>query len=152
MRTLLHLVALIGGAALVYRGLSDGLPAWPLTSKEWGTVAAFGFGVMLALIGLRHVLLRVTGDDSALEGGMAVLVVALAVAVTAGAVKWSGRGASDECAQVIEHVRTLAVAHDPNVRFEELRPQLLRSCKQMTSEARKCPLQATSIDELRRCP
>ena len=152
MRTFLHLVALVGGAALVYQGLAEGMPAPPMGGKEWGGVIAFGFGALLALVGLRHVVLRLTGDDAPLVGGTAVLVVAVAVAATVGAVKWRGRAASRECVALLQHVEALVMARDPNARMEEARPKILRRCEGMTREQRRCSLEASSVEALQRCP
>lgn len=158
MRTLLHLIALVWGAAIVYRGISQGLPASPVSAYQWGGVAGFGFGVMLALVGLRHFWLRSTGGDSGLGGRGALLMVAASVAVTAGAVTWGGgaRSASRECDEVLDHVQGLFAAREgaaaASARFEELRPRLLRRCQQMPSERRRCPLRATSLEEFQRCP
>jgi len=156
MRTLLHLAALIGGVALVYRGLAEGLPALPLSRYAWGTVCAFGFGALLALVGLRYVWLRLTGDDAPIGGSTAVLMVALSIAVTVGAVAWRGRASSRECVAMLEHVQALVVARDPSLetraRFEEARPKILRRCARLTSAQRSCSMLASSVEALQRCP
>lgn len=156
MRTFLHLVALVAGAAIVYRDIAEGLPVPPFSAYEWGTVSAFGFGAMLALVGLRYVWRRLMGDDAPVGGGTAVLMIALSVAVTVGAVAWRGRGSSRECAAMLQHVQALVVARDPSMptraNFEEARPKILRRCEQMTSAQRRCSMTATSIEELQRCP
>lgn len=156
MRTLLHLVALVGGAAILYRGIADGLPAPPLSSKDWGTLVAFGFGAMLALVGLRHFWLRLTSDDAPIGGGTALLVIALSAAVTVGAVAWLGRASSPECAAMLQHVQALVVARDPSpatrANFEEARPKILHRCEQMTTEQRRCSMMATSVEQVQRCP
>lgn len=156
MRTFLHLVALVGGAAMVYRGLTTGLPTPPLSSHDWGTVGAFGFGVMLALVGARHVWQRLNGADTPLVGGAAVLVLALAVAATIGAVTWRGRGMSRACAAMIEHIEALVVARDPaaatRANFERARPKIARRCQEMSSADLRCAMAATTIEELQACP
>jgi hypothetical protein len=159
MRTLLHLLAVIGGGAILYRGVVDGLPAPPLASKDWGTLAGFGFGALLALVGLRHVWQRLTADDAPPPtGGTAVLLIALAVALTVAAVAWRGRPrqASRECAEVVDHVQELFAAHEgaeaARARFEPRRAALLQRCEQLPSERRRCPLRATSLEEFERCP
>lgn len=158
MKTLLYLLASAWGAVLLYRGLAEGLPGPPFTSREWGALAAFGFGALLVLVGLRHVWQRLAGDDAALGGGSSLLLVVLAVAVTGGAVAWRGGagGSSRECAEVLDHVQGLFAAREgaeaARARFEELRPSLLQRCQQMPSDRRRCPLQATSLEEFQRCP
>jgi hypothetical protein len=158
MRTLLHIVALIVGAAIVYRGLADGLPAAPFDGKAWGSMVGFGFGALMVLVGLRHLgLIASGGDDAPIGGGTGALMVVVAVVLTAGAVAWRGRDKTRECDAVIEHLRALAAARDPSAeadaRFEqETRPQLMHRCRQMTSAQRRCPMRATSIEELQLCP
>ncbi len=158
MRTLLYLLALVAGAAIMYSDLSQGGPTAPVNGYQWGNVAGFGFGAMLALVGLRGLWLRSTGSDSGLGGRAALLVVAASVAVTVGAVAWGGgaRSSSRECAEVLAHVHGLFAAREgteaADTRFEQARPRLLRRCQQMSSEGRRCPLLASSLDEVRRCP
>lgn len=89
-------------------------------------------------------------------GGAALLVVALSVALTVGAVAWRGGGPSRACAAMLQHVEALVVARDPSTptraHFKEARRQLLRRCEQMTRVERRCPMMATSIEEVQRCP
>lgn len=157
MKTLLHLVALVWGAALIYRGFSQGVPT-PVSASDWGGVAAFGFGTMLVLVGLRHLWLRSTGSDSGLGGGAALFVVAASIAVTAGMVAWRGgaRGASRECAEVLDHVQGLFAAREgaeaARARIDGLRPSLMRRCLEVSHEQRQCPLRAPSLEAFQRCP
>ena len=157
MRTLLHLIALVWGAALVYHGLSVGLPR-PVNAYDAGSLAGFGFGVLLALVGLRHFWLRLSGDDSGLGGRAGVLVVAASVALTVGAVAWRGRarGPSSECVAVLQHIQELMEASGPSeqtrARFEAARPRLLNRCENGNSERRRCAMATTTLEELYRCP
>lgn len=158
MRTLLYLLAMIAGAAIVYRGFAEGLPAPPLSANQWGGLVAFGFGALMVLVGLRHLGQRLSGDETPLVGGKAVLLVALAAALTAGAVAWRGkaRGPATECAAVLAHVQELFAAREgaeaARVRIEEARPRLMRRCLQVSPEQRRCPLRATTLEEFQRCP
>lgn len=155
MRVVLHLIALVAGVALVYQGFEEGIPAPPLDGRAWGTVAAFGFGVMLALVGLRYAWQRLFGDDAPLGQGAALVVVVLAGALTAGAVIGLGRDGSRECDAMVAHVRALVMARDPSMttaRFAEARPNILRRCAGLTSAQRRCSLRATSVEELQGCP
>jgi hypothetical protein len=158
MRTILHLLALVCGAGMLYRGFAQGLPAPPFSAYQWGSVFGFGFGVLLVLVGLRYVWKRLTDDDGPLVGGAAVLVVALAAALTVGAVAWRGRarGGSPECVALLQHVQSLVVARDQSATtragFEEARPKLMRRCESMTSEQRRCFTMATAVEALQHCP
>ncbi len=158
MKTLLYLLALVGGAAIMYQGLAKGLPTPPLSSKAWGQLAGFGFGALMVLVSLRYVWQRLADNDAPIGGVTAVLLLALAAALTAGAVGWRGGagGSSSECAAVLDHVQGLFAAREgtqaARARFEEARPRLLERCHQMSSERRRCPLLATSLDEFQRCP
>ncbi len=156
MRTLLHVVALIFGVAMVYRGVTEGLPAPPLDGRAWGQLFAFGFGVLMALVGALYLWRLLAGNDGTSTGNSALVLVLLAAVVTAGAVALKGRSTGGECAAMVRHLRTLATAQDTTgaalARFEDSRLELLEGCKQMTGAARRCILRARSLDDLNGCP
>lgn len=156
MRTLLHGVAMVLGVAVVYRGLDAGLPGPPLGSNAYGQLAAFAFGVLLVLVGLRYLGRLLLGEDEPLGTGTTLLLIALAVAATAGAVKWKGKSSSRECAAILAHVESLFAAREgadaARARFEELGPGLMKRCAEMPTARRRCPLQATTLEEFKQCP
>lgn len=156
MRTLLHVVALIFGIAMVYRGVTEGLPAPPLDGRAWGQLFAFGFGVLMALVGGLYLWRLLAGNDGTSTGNSALVLVLLAAVVTAGAVMLKGGNAGSECERMVRHLRVLATQNDTTgaslARFEASRAELEQGCPQMTGAARRCILRARTLDDLNGCP
>jgi len=164
MKKLVSLIAIVWGAVVIYRGLTGGLPSPPQSSYEWGAAAAFGFGVLLVLLGIRH-LWRVTTDaDPSIGAGTAALVLAFSAAATAGAMKWKGRGngpdathpGSISCDAVLDHVRGLIAPRDVDGRglaeFDARRAGNLRRCEAANDvQENTCIMAARTIEELARC-
>ncbi|MBZ0231521.1 MAG: hypothetical protein K8M05_04165 [Deltaproteobacteria bacterium] len=162
MKKLIAVIAIVWGVAVIYRGLDAGLPSSPQGGRAWGELAAFGFAVAMVLLGVRH-LWRVTTDaDPAIGAGTFVLILAIAAAATAGAMKWKGTAragdlpASISCEAVLDHMRTLIAARDLDGRavaqFDARRPGLLARCDSAKDVRQNtCMMSAQTVDELARC-
>lgn len=154
MRAVLYVIALIVGAGMVYRGFMEGLPAPPLSARAAGQLAAFGVGVLMALVGLTFVVRLVTSNDGS-SGPSTLLLVVLAAAATAGAVAWKGHSVTKECRAMVTHLRALTLAYDGRAasmeRFDAARPDMLQRCEQTPVTQRRCLMRAQSVAEARAC-
>ena len=158
MRSFLHLIALVWGAALVFQGLAEGLPT-PSSGATWAPVVAFGFGVVLAIGALRYFWLRSNErPDPGLIHRSTLVILAVAVAASAAAVRWKPPARSAvgaDCAAVLEHVETLAMEQDAGpdrrARWAQARPLLENRCLRARARERRCLRAATTFEEATRC-
>lgn len=156
MKTLLHVIALLWGTLIVYNGLTGSLPSPPLSSYAWGQVFAFGFGVLMLLVGGQYLLGLLTNAEGERSGTTTLVMVLVAVVATAGAVMLKGGNAGSECERMVRHLRVLATQNDTTgaslARFEASRAELEQGCPQMTGAARRCILRARTLEDLNGCP
>lgn len=156
MRKLLSVIFVGWCAVVVYRGVATGLPASPRGGYEWGGVAAVGFCTMVVLLGALSLVQMLRNGQAQLGAGAALLAIVLAVAATAGMMRWYGRSASEECAAALDHMRALMAAGDRSgqrlARLDAQRPVMAERCRDGAAATRRCVLAARSLAELDACP
>lgn len=155
MRKLLVVLAVAWGAVVIYRGVTEGLPASPKDGRAWGSVAAFGVAIAMVLLGVASLWQALQHGHMRLGGGFALLAVLLAAAGTAGMMRWRGRPAG-ECAAAVDHMRALTAAEDRNgittARVDNQRAVLIQRCEaDPDATQRRCVLAARSMAEVDAC-
>ncbi len=156
MRKLLVVVVIAWGAVVIYRGVTEGLPAAPHGGRAWGAVAAFGFAITMVALGTASLWHALRHGHMRLGGSVALLAVLLGVAGTAGTMRWRGRSTARECAAALDHLRALTAASDRNglatARFDDRRAALMERCLADPDDGqRRCVRAAKALADVEPC-
>ena len=149
------LVGVVWGGAIAWSSFKGGLSTE--TSYASGTTFAFGIGVLMFLAGVSVLWNELNGRESSFQLGSALVMVAIAAAVTFAALKWSRseHPSTSECEEALDHVRGLVYERDPHGRhldkFDRKREGLLNSCTRGTHAERKCALEAETLEAVEAC-
>jgi hypothetical protein len=139
---------LIWGGGIVVYMLSKGELPDPVTAYDWGSVTAFGLGVLLAATGV----VRLVGSSMS---WWIVLVASLALTATAVAVRKQGdQPTPHQCKEALDHWRSVAAAEsspDYLARFDRNRKKTHKRCRTASMATLRCVLDSTTMEEIHVC-